>query len=216
MADDLASILVRNQLDGKEPSWQSPLAPVGSAQMSQWEWAKNHPTLANFLATGLMGLGAMRSRAGGDRATGAVLDAAARRKGDYGPDIMRGGMADVMANELGGMRPAADPAPYYPARQDRPLPANTNIKDARVNNPYMDAHIQQQWQRYVQRPDSSPPEITPIGKAEFDATRFLTSANGNVAEARAIARELGAGADVFRALDRYAKPSMTVLPGGKE
>jgi hypothetical protein len=67
MADDLASILVRNQLDGKEPSWQSPLAPIGSAQMSQWEWAKNYPTLANFLATGLMGLGGLRSTAGAAR-----------------------------------------------------------------------------------------------------------------------------------------------------
>jgi hypothetical protein len=67
MADDLASILVRNQLDGKEPSWQSPLSPIGSGQMSQWEWAKNYPTLANFLATGVMGLGGLRSAAGAAR-----------------------------------------------------------------------------------------------------------------------------------------------------
>jgi hypothetical protein len=139
MADDLASILVRNQLDGKEPSWQSPLAPIGSGQMSQWEWAKNHPTLANFLATGLMGLGAMRSRAGGDRATGAVLNNRAEKLfNNYGDDIMKPG---IDANALAKgyqyqMRPAGQPNPAMNYRspvemqtgQPRvPLPNNENL-----------------------------------------------------------------------------------------
>jgi hypothetical protein len=127
MADDLASILVRNQMGGKEPSWQSPLAPIGSGQMSQWEWAKNHPTLANFLATGLMGLGAMRSRAGGDRATGAVLNnRAEKRFNNYGDDILDPGVDWPNTLAYGyqyKMRPAVPPGNVVPFGVRKP--ANT-------------------------------------------------------------------------------------------
>ena len=99
MADDLASILVRNQLDGKEPSWQSPLAPIGSAQMSQWEWAKNYPTLANFLASGLMSMGGFRSSAGAARVP---------PRGSTDPGITGGAKLDVqLLREYPALREAA-------------------------------------------------------------------------------------------------------------
>lgn len=135
MADDsLAAFLQRNALDPAEANARD-MADKPFWGDTQWRGPTGYDYLpfpakgsqmADFLLTGLMGLGAMRPRSGVDSLTAARLEHGAKSKGDYGPDIMRADMTNVVANELGGVRPAADPAPYYPARRDRPSPANQN------------------------------------------------------------------------------------------
>ena len=115
MADSLADILMgRNALAGDPGPDEVYGTEDVLRMMNARRGAEDHEgrsALARLLTTIVpMSMLGIRSSRGVDRLTGARLDAYAKSKGDYGPDIMPADMANVLAKGYGyEMRPASQP-----------------------------------------------------------------------------------------------------------